>query len=686
MAQKARHKSLQRDVPILIFASKTPSSSPSSRRRSGSLVRQRSRSLTEGRSSSPSHGDKKWLHIQLPQRSPRSLNGSATSLSSLDTAPAGSHSPSSPRNSKSFSIQKLFGRNKENHGTHSGKEDSESEDNFIKTKLNVPVERKQFSKVLAEIRGLRERAMPSSLGRRRSKTQDGQSTDSRYSGDSDSGGRPRGATAAASSAVGASSDQLPRGRSGTALSLNEDDSAEVDSLDGTFSSQEREGTDEVDAQIDSEKQRQRVEHLNYKIKRTKDQIRQLQDERDEYVKEYLESTEGSQKSKSVFEKKNQKTNSLVAQLQKKLEKYHNTLMELEVNGSAPSGHIAKDMLKGVKENIRGISGGVRDGVKGAVTKPLEIIKHRRFGSAENVNTTTPSPGSKIDGLEEEPSSPAGEDSLVADSNLSPARYNSDDDSSSVASATHISVPAPGNSPRHSLPPSPPTSYEQDIVDLRDTNARLQEQIDNLKRQLDFVAESLQEERCNSEQLRELLNSITTEWNDVSELRQNEMITVKQELERAEERIELVEYRSAERASEIEEGLDSYVTRVLKIEALQQQNQQMMGLDDYFDQSAQAKALLSKFLTMVLAILQIILIICTTLARIVIPFTRTWLRLIVTSVVILIIAVLWRYQESDNVRLVVDCVTGHLSVLRDRFISLGIPLQNFVNKIYHREKS
>ena len=40
-----------------------------------------------------------------------------------------------------------------------------------------------------------------------------------------------------------------------------------------------------------------------------------------------------------------------------------------------------------------------------------------------------------------------------------------------------------------------------------------------------------------------------------------MITVKQELERAEERIERIEYRSAERANEIEEALDSYVTRV-----------------------------------------------------------------------------------------------------------------------------
>ena len=41
----------------------------------------------------------------------------------------------------------------------------------------------------------------------------------------------------------------------------------------------------------------------------------------------------------------------------------------------------------------------------------------------------------------------------------------------------------------------------------------------------------------------------------------QMMSLKQELERAEERIELVEYRSAERASEIEEALDAHVTRV-----------------------------------------------------------------------------------------------------------------------------
>lgn len=44
--------------------------------------------------------------MQLPKQSPRSLNGSATSLSSLD-ANAGSHSPSSPRNSKAFGKSKI---------------------------------------------------------------------------------------------------------------------------------------------------------------------------------------------------------------------------------------------------------------------------------------------------------------------------------------------------------------------------------------------------------------------------------------------------------------------------------------------------------------------------------------------------------------------------------------------------
>ena len=59
---------------------------------------------------------------------------------------------------------------------------------------------------------------------------------------------------------------------------------------------------------------------------------------------------------------------------------------------------------------------------------------------------------------------------------------------------------------------------------------------------------------------------------------------------------------------------------------------------------------------------------------------------ITSVIILIVAVLWRYQESDNVRLVTDYVTGQFIVMREKFISLGIPLQNFLKRINGREKT
>ena len=60
-----------------------------------------------------------------------------------------------------------------------------------------------------------------------------------------------------------------------------------------------------------------------------------------------------------------------------------------------------------------------------------------------------------------------------------------------------------------------------------------------------------------------------------------------------------------------------------MEALQQQNQQMVGgLESYVDENMKAKALVSKLLTVVIAMLQIVLILFTTTARIILPFTKT----------------------------------------------------------------
>lgn len=60
------------------------------------------------------------------------------------------------------------------------------------------------------------------------------------------------------------------------------------------------------------------------------------------------------------------------------------------------------------------------------------------------------------------------------------------------------------------------------------------------------------------------------------------------------------------------------------------------------------------------------------------------RIAITSVVILTVAILWRYQESDNVRFVMDSVTGQFTMIRERLASLVFPLVNFVRKIYQRD--
>ncbi|XP_048590068.1 transmembrane and coiled-coil domains protein 1 isoform X2 [Nematostella vectensis] len=606
-----------------------------------------------------------------PSNSPRKKGLSVPGLFHSGSVPSlqTPERPSSPRYSPLTGRRAgLLLRRKEE-----GRSDGEAGDGDLKA-LYVPPERpKHFSKVLQQIR---ERArMPSGAGRHRKKPPEVQAASSATAQETSPRSRTLSSQGGALSSSGGSSE-LTRGRSNTALSITDEETAELDSLDGLI--HDKENLDEVDAQVvDSEKIAHAIARLKRKIDKTKEQIRQLQEERDESVKEYLESTEVApkQKVKTNFERKNQKTNATISQLQRKLQKYHKALVDLEENGTISSSHIAREVFKGVK-----------DGVIGAVTKPLEIANliKNRFGSSENVSTGIPTAqGNRTDGYEDDQGNPStgddGERITGSDSdnknyhnpNLSP-RYNSDDDSSSVASATHASIPPQHTSPRTSLPPSPPTSYEHDVMDLRETQAQLVNTVESMKDQMELLARSLQEQRFKSEHLQCQLNDLTSQWNDLTELHQNEMLSLKQELERAEERMECVEYRLSERAGEMEEALDSYVTRISKVEAVQQQNQQMVGaLDEYLEQSVHAKALLSKFLSVVLAVLAIVLILFTTLARIIVPFTRTRGRAFMTSLVVIAIAVLWRYQDSDTVVAMTTYIEHLLAPVKKRLSGFSL---------------
>ena len=59
-------------------------------------------------------------------------------------------------------------------------------------------------------------------------------------------------------------------------------------------------------------------------------------------------------------------------------------------------------------------------------------------------------------------------------------------------------------------------------------------------------------------------------------------------------------------------------------------------------------------------------------------------MIITSMVILFIAVLWRYQDSDNVRFVAEYVNGQFVKIGDRFKSKGLIVRTYLKKFYNRE--
>lgn len=59
-------------------------------------------------------------------------------------------------------------------------------------------------------------------------------------------------------------------------------------------------------------------------------------------------------------------------------------------------------------------------------------------------------------------------------------------------------------------------------------------------------------------------------------------------------------------------------------------------------------------------------------------------MIITSMVILFIAVLWRYQDSDNVRFVTEYVNGQFVKIGDRFKSKGLLVRTYLKKFYNRE--
>ncbi|XP_028924922.1 transmembrane and coiled-coil domains protein 2 isoform X2 [Ornithorhynchus anatinus] len=427
------------------------------------------------------------------------------------------------------------------------------------------------------------------------------------------------------------------------------------------------GLDVPDGAPDPQRTKAAIEHLHQKILKITEQIKIEQEARDDNVAEYLKLANNADKQqvsriKQVFEKKNQKSAQTIAQLHKKLEHYHRRLKEIEQNGpSRQPKDVLRDMQQGLKDvgaNVRagisGFGGGVVEGVKGSlsglsqathtavVSKPREFASliRNKFGSADNIAHLK-------DPLEGGPPEEAARALSGSATLVSSPKYGSDDECSSASSASagagSNSGAGPGGaglgSPKSATLYGHPNNLDallEELRDIKESQAHLDDSLEDLKAQLQrdytYMTQCLQEERYRYERLEEQLN-------DLTELHQNEMTNLKQELASMEEK---VAYQSYERARDIQEAVESCLTRVTKLE-LQQQQQQVVQLEGV--ENANARALLGKFINVILALMAVLLVFVSTIANFITPLMKTRLRIASTSLVVLVLFLLWKHWDT-----------------------------------------
>ncbi|XP_038869464.1 transmembrane and coiled-coil domains protein 1b isoform X1 [Salvelinus namaycush] len=415
------------------------------------------------------------------------------------------------------------------------------------------------------------------------------------------------------------------------------------------------GLDSVDTTPDPQRTKQAIAQLQQKILKLTEQIKIEQTARDDNVAEYLKLANNADKQQSarikqVFEKKNQKSAQTIQQLQRKLEHYHRKLREVEHNGIPRQ---PKDVLRDMHQGLKGVGAKVTGGLSSfshathsaagaVVSKPREIASliRNKFGSADNISALK-------DSLDEpqEDGPVLGTGGSRTLGGASSPKYGSEDDCSSATSGSagaNSITGAPGGPPSskglNTLEHGQSLGLDtllHEVQELRDSQGRLDESFDSLKshyqRDYTMIMQALQEERYRCERLEEQLN-------DLTELHQNEILNLKQELASMEEKIA---YQSYERARDIQESLEVCQTRISKME-LQQQQQQVVQLEGL--ENATARTLLGKLINVLLAVMAVLLVFVSTVANCVVPLMKTRSRTFSTLLFVVLLAFLWRNWE------------------------------------------
>lgn len=408
-----------------------------------------------------------------------------------------------------------------------------------------------------------------------------------------------------------------------------------------------------DGILDFHKNKLSADSLKQKILKVTEQIKIEQSARDGNVAEYLKLVNSADKQqasriKQVFEKKNQKSAHSIAQLQKKLEQYHKKLKDLEQNGSTTKStkDISKENLKDLQHSLRDVASSSRAaapvesckmGMPGvSLTPPMFVFNKSRefanlirnkFGSADNIAQLKNS----LDDFHPETNSRNLSGSATL---MTKPKYGSDDECSS---ATSGSADSNGNQPfeaGRSNPNEDLAVFLDELREIREAQSQLAEDIETLKLQFKrdyaIISQTLQDERYRFERLEDQLN-------DLTDLHQHETTNLKQDLASIEEK---VAYQAYERSRDIQEALESCQTRVSKLELHQQEQLAVQS------ESVNAKVLLGKCINILLALITVILVFVSTIAKFTAPMMKSRFHIFCTFFAVTLFAIL--YKNWDHI--------------------------------------
>ncbi|XP_070693090.1 transmembrane and coiled-coil domains protein 1-like [Pempheris klunzingeri] len=208
---------------------------------------------------------------------------------------------------------------------------------------------------------------------------------------------------------------------------------------------------------------------------------------------------------------------------------------------------------------------------------------------------------------------------------------SNDDCTSSAALGPGGSPSPmDNTPDHDQASSFDATFHE-IQELRENQRRLEECFENLKachkQEYTVIMEALQEEQYRCERLEEQLS-------DMTELHQNEIFNLSQELASMEE----ITYQPYEKAMDVHEALEACQKRLFKME--QQQVVQLEGLEN-----TTARTLLGKLINVLLVVMAVILVFVSTGASCLISLMKTCSCMFFTLLFLLLISLLWRHWDA-----------------------------------------